>query len=41
MMIASILDLEESPDEFWTEAQWQSLRKKVRAALADEKVPGL
>jgi hypothetical protein len=41
MVIASILKLKESPDEFWTEAQWQSLRDKVRRKLAEEKLPRL
>ena len=39
--IAAILGMEESPDEFWTEAQWKSLRQKVRERLAQEKLPDL
>jgi hypothetical protein len=41
MKIASILGLEDSPDEFWTPAQWNELRKKVKEKLATEKLPNL
>jgi hypothetical protein len=39
LRIASILDFPESPDEFWTSAQWNTLRKKVREKLTAEKIP--
>lgn|GEM_PF-2537331 len=39
MQIASILDLDERPDEFWGRAHWQKLREKVRKKLAAEKLP--
>lgn len=38
--LASILGFPESPDEFWSSAQWAHLRKKVRNQLLIEKVPG-
>ncbi len=41
MQIASILDFEEEPDEFWDAAQWRKLREKVRRKLAQEKLPAL
>ena len=30
MQLARILDMKESPDEFWTNTQWEELRRKVR-----------
>ncbi len=39
MKIASILGLPESPDEFWTSAQWKELRQKVTEKLCVEKLP--
>lgn len=39
--IASILGLPEHPDEFWTGVEWDELRKRVRAKLADSKLPNL
>jgi hypothetical protein len=41
MQIASILDFEESPDEFWDSGQWSKLREKVRVKLAGERLPNL
>jgi len=41
MGIACILDICDSPDRSWTSAQWASLREKVRAKLAHEKLPNL
>jgi hypothetical protein len=37
--IAAILQLSEHPDEFWTPAQWEELRKKARAKLSELKLP--
>jgi len=39
--IACILDLADHPDEFWTPAEWTSLREKVARRLTDEKLPRL
>jgi hypothetical protein len=39
--IASILGLPDSPDEYWTSAQWSALRQKVREKLAAENLPSL
>jgi hypothetical protein len=39
--IGSILGLAEHPDEFWTAVHWEELRNKVRAKLADSKLPTL
>jgi hypothetical protein len=41
MQIASVLGLEQRPDEFWTPAQWRRLREEVRRRLAAEKLPDL
>ncbi|QDU42363.1 hypothetical protein Mal52_08190 [Symmachiella dynata] len=41
MKIASVLDLEERPDEFWTQDQWSQLRQRVRTALNREDLPTL
>jgi len=41
MLIASILGLEDAPDEFWTDEQWTALREKVQKALAGEDLPYL
>jgi hypothetical protein len=41
MQVAEIEGLPESPDEFWTSAQWAQLRKKVADKLATEKLPKL
>ena len=37
--IASILNLPDRPDEFWTPAQWTVFRDKVERRLADERLP--
>jgi hypothetical protein len=39
MKIASILGLQDSPDEFWTSTQWEQLRKKVSEKLLTQKLP--
>lgn len=39
MQIASILELPDLPDEFWTAAQWDGLRVKVTERLTAEKIP--
>jgi hypothetical protein len=39
--IGSILDFPDHPDEFWTPVQWEQLRKRVRAKLADLELPNL
>ena len=41
MKIASLLDYDDRPTEFWKKAQWKALREKVRAGLAKEKLPDL
>jgi hypothetical protein len=41
MQIAAMLGLHESPDEFWTQSQWENLREKVQRKLAEEKLPNL
>jgi len=41
MTLASLLDMEESPDKYWTDAQWQDLRRKVRERLKEHKLPEL
>lgn len=41
MILASLLGMKETPDEFWTNAQWEELRHKVRARLKDEVLPEL
>ncbi len=41
MKLVSLLDIEEFPDEFWTDVQWEGLRQKVRERLAQEELPGL
>jgi len=41
MKLASLLDLKESPDEFWTDAQWEELRRKVREQLKKRELPEL
>jgi hypothetical protein len=41
MEIACILELCDSPNPSWTQAQWAGLRTKVRAKLAQEKLPNL
>jgi flagellar motility protein MotE (MotC chaperone) len=41
MKLASLLDMKEAPDEFWTDAQWVELRRKVKDRLAGEKLPDL
>jgi hypothetical protein len=37
--IALILEMNESPNEFWTDEQWDGLRGKVKGRLAEEKLP--
>jgi hypothetical protein len=39
--LASLLDMEERADEFWTDAQWDALRQRVRERLAEERLPEL
>jgi hypothetical protein len=39
MKLASLLNMKESPDEFWMDAQWKELRGKVRKQLAEQKLP--
>jgi len=39
MEIASILNMKDSPDKFWTAEQWTGLREKVKEALKSEKLP--
>lgn len=39
--LASLLNLNESPDEFWLPEHWQALRDKVRAKLTERKLPKL
>lgn len=39
MKIASLLDYDDRPTEFWTKQQWEELRTKVREGLAGEKLP--
>ena len=41
MTLASLLDMKEAPDEFWTGAQWEELRREVRERLAEQKLPEL
>ena len=39
MKLASLLDMKEAPDEFWTDAQWEELRRKVQERLPDHELP--
>ncbi len=39
MKIASILDMDRHPDEFWTSENWRALREEVRSRLASEDLP--
>jgi hypothetical protein len=39
--IASILGLEDDPNESWTAVEWAALRSKVRDRLAAETLPAL
>ena len=39
--IASILNLSDDPDDFWTPHQWRDLRESVQRKLALEKLPSL
>lgn len=41
MELASLLEMKESPDEFWTHDQWGELRRKVAEHLKDQKLPEL
>ncbi len=41
MQIATILGFTDAPDEFWSSAEWDKLRAKVRARLAAENLPNL
>jgi len=41
MQVASILDLKDRPDEFWSAEQWTQLRETVKKALKSEKLPDL
>lgn len=37
--LASLLGMEDSPDEFWTDSQWSDLRHSVKEQLAEMKLP--
>jgi hypothetical protein len=39
LKIASILELDESPDKFWTSAQWKSLRETVQSRVKAMRLP--
>ena len=39
MKLASLLDIEEYPDDSWTKRQWSELREHVIAELAKRDLP--
>jgi hypothetical protein len=41
MLLARLFNMKDSPDEFWTEAQWTELRQRIKERLAKEKLPVL
>jgi hypothetical protein len=41
MAIASILIMDDAPDEFWTPAEWTAFRERVRKKLSAEMLPNL
>ena len=40
-LLASMWGMNECPDEYWTAAQWEELRRKVRERVAKEALPEL
>ncbi len=41
MKLASLLAMNEAPDEVWTDTQWEALRRKVTEVLAKRQIPEL
>lgn len=39
--LASLLEMEDKPDEYWTDAQWEELRRKVKERLMERELPEL